>query len=88
MKIIDYIVEHIYVHGKIKSIYSKLIFKKLLLKRETECKFTFASNYYGCTMGAPSSLLFNDIYMVKMENEVVTPIKPTFYRKYVDNIFN
>ena len=26
--------------------------------------------------------------MVKMENEVVRPLKPKFYRRYVDDIYN
>ena len=32
-------------------------------------------------MGGPLSVTFIDIYMVKMENDIVIPCKPIFYRK-------
>ena len=37
-------------------------------------------------MGGLLSVTFSDIYMVKMENDVVTPSKPIFYRRFVDDI--
>ena len=39
-------------------------------------------------MGGPFSVTFSDIYKTKIKNEVVTPLKPKFYRRYVDDIFN
>ena len=39
-------------------------------------------------MGGPLSVTFSDIYMVKMENDVVVPSKPIFYRRYVDDIYS
>ena len=30
------------------------------------------------------SVLFSDIYMCKMEEDVVKPLKPIFYKRYVD----
>ena len=39
-------------------------------------------------MGGPLSVTFSDIYMVKMENDVVTPFKPIFYRRFVDDIYS
>ena len=42
----------------------------------------------GCTMGGPLSVTFSDIYMVKMENDVVIPSKPIFYRRFVDDIYS
>ena len=36
-------------------------------------------------MGGPLSVTFSDIYMVKMEN-VVTPSKPIFYDRFLDDI--
>ena len=41
-----------------------------------------------CIMGGPLSASFNDIYIVKIKNKVVTRIKPIFYRRYVDDIFD
>lgn len=40
-KTIDYSIAQIYVHSNIKLIWSKLIFKRLLLKLEAEWTFTF-----------------------------------------------
>lgn len=38
-------------------------------------------------MGGPLSVTFSDIYMqVKIENEVVTPLTPKFYRWCVDDV--
>ena len=89
---IDYIINQIYVHKKLKPICNKLIFRRLLIKLSTECKFTFDNKFYkqidGCTMGGPLSVTFSDIFMVKMENEIVSPLRPMFYRRYVDDIFN
>ena len=42
----------------------------------------------GCIMGGPLSASFNNIYIVKIKNKVVTRIKPIFYRRYVDDIFD
>ena len=72
-------------------ICSKLIFRRLLIKLATECTFKFNSRFLkqvdGCTMGGPLSVTFSDIYMVKMENNVVIPSKPIFYCRFVDDIY-
>ena len=39
-------------------------------------------------MGGSLSVTFSDIYMVKMENDVVIPSKPIFYRRFVDDIYS
>ena len=58
----------------------------------TECIFKFNSRFLkqldGCTMGGPLSFSFSDIYMVKMDNDVVIPSKPIFYRTFVDDIYS
>ena len=40
----------------------------------------------GCPMGGPIffSQVFSDIYMCKMEEDTVKPLKPIFYKRYVD----
>ena len=89
---IDYILEQIYVQHKLKPICSKLIFKRLLIKLSTEVTFTFNSKFCkqkdGSTIGGPLSVTFSDIYMAKMERDVVRPFNPIFYRRYVDDIYN
>ena len=37
-------------------------------------------------MGGPLSVTFSDIFMIKMENDIVIPTKPIFYHSYVDDI--
>ena len=39
----------------------------------------------GCTTGGPLPVTSSDIYMVKMENDVVIPSKPIFYLRFVDD---
>ena len=89
---IDYILDQIYNKKKLKPIYPKLIFKRLLLKLATEVTFTINNNFFkqtdGWTMGGPLSVTFSDISMIKMENDIVIPTKPLFYRRYVDDICN
>ena len=41
----------------------------------------------GCTMGSPLSVTLAEIHMISMENDVVIPLKPIFYR-FVDDIIN
>ena len=40
----------------------------------------------GCPMGGPISVVFSDIYMCKMEEDVVKPLKPIFYKHYVGDM--
>ena len=37
-------------------------------------------------MGGPLSVTFSDIWMVKMESNIVPPHKFTFYKRHVDDI--
>ena len=73
-------------------ICSELIFRRLLIKLATECTFKFNSRFLeqvdDSTMGGPLSVTFSDIYMVKMENNVVISSKPIFYQRFVDDIYS
>ena len=40
------------------------------------------------SIGRPLSVTSSDIYMVKIENNVVIPPKPIFYRRFVDDIYS
>ena len=42
----------------------------------------------GCTMGGPLSVTLSDIHMIRMETDIVVPIRPIFYKRYVDDIYN
>ena len=89
---INYIIEQIYVHKNLTPISSKEIFRRLLMKLATECTFKFNSRFFkqmdACTMGGPLSFTFSDIYMVKMENDVVTLSKSIFYNRFVDDVYS
>ena len=89
---IDYIIEQIYTHKKLKPLCRKLIFKRLLLKLATECTYTFNHKFYkqinGCTMRGPLSVTLSDIFIIKMERVRNVPHKPLFYRRFVDDIYN
>ena len=89
---IDYILDQIYNKKKLKLVCRKLIFKRLLLKLATEVTFIINNKFFkqidGCAMGGPLSVTFSDIFMIKMENDIVIPTKPIFYRRYVDGIYN
>ena len=69
----------------------KSIFKNLLMKLTKDCTFSMNNRLIkqidGCCMGCPISVVFADIYMCQMEDEVVVPIKPKFYKRYVDHTY-
>ena len=67
-------------------------FRRLLVKLATECTFKFNSRFLKqvnvCTMGGPQSVTFRDIYLVKMEKDVVIPSKPIFCRRFADDMYS
>ena len=89
---INGIIEQIYVHKMLIPIFSKIIFRRFLIKVVIECTFKFNSRFlkqvHGLNMRGPLSVSFSDIYMVKMENDVVMPSKPIFYCRFVDGIYS
>ena len=74
--------EQIYVHNKLPLICSKLIVRRLLEKITTENSFQLNSKFFkqtnGCAIDDPLSVTLSDIWMVKMENNIVMPHKPSF----------
>ena len=63
-----------------------------MLKLATENIFIFNGRFYqqtdGCTMGGPLSVVFANIFMTKLEEDVVRPINPLFYKRFVDDSIN
>ena len=41
----------------------------------------------GCPMGRPRSVVFSDVYVCKMEEDIVIPANSIFYKIYVDDIY-
>ena len=79
---IKYILHKIYADKSIKPYCKKSIFKTLLVKLTKECVFSVNSclikQIDTCLMGGHVSVVFSDIYMCKMEEEIVFPTKPFF----------
>ena len=42
---------------------------------------------YRSDMGGSLSITISDIYMIKMDEDVVKPTKPKLYQRFVDDIF-
>ena len=38
-------------------------------------------------MGGPISVVFSNTYVSKMEEDIVTPMKPHFYKRYVEDTY-
>ena len=47
----------------------------------------FIKQVDGCPMGGPMSVVFSDIYVCTMEEDIVIPAKPIFYKRYVDDTY-
>ena len=88
---IDYIIQKIYVKKEIKPFCKKSIFIKLLKKLTQECAFRINNilikQVDGCPMGGPISVVFSDIYVCKMEEDLVITANPIFYKRYVDDTY-
>ena len=89
---IDYIIHKIYNEKFLKRICKKLIFKRLLYKLTTDFTIQFNQPFYkqrdGCAMGGPLTVILVGIHLVRTENEVVKPMNPPFYKRFVDDIYS
>ena len=88
----DYIIEEIYTKGKLQQLGSKLLFRRLLNHVTRNTVFSFNNRLYkqidGCGMGNPLSPVLANIFMAKLEADVVRPSNPPFYYSYVDDCFS
>ena len=70
---------------------SKLIFRRLLSSVTKNTVFSFNGKLYrqtdGCGMGNPLFPVLANIFMSKLEADVVRPFNPTFYDRYVGDCF-
>ena len=89
---IDFILDEIYVRKKLEPFCKKSVFKKLLNKLCKGCTFLADSKLIrqvdGCPMGGPISVVLSNIFCQKMEFDVVKPLKPKLYKRYVDDIYS
>ena len=88
---IAFICSEIYEKKKLKPICSRNIFRKLLLELTTECIFTANNKLYkqtdGVLMGGPLSVTFTGCFMNNMEQQIVVPRNPPFYKRFVDDTY-
>ena len=88
---IDFSALYLYTKNVVKVMCKKSIFKKLLIKLMKECTFSVSNRLIkqidGCAMGGTISVVFADIYICKMVDDVVAPLKPIFYKRYVDDTY-
>lgn len=88
---IKYICDEIYTRKKLKPYCKKLIFKRLLERLCIGSTFIVNGDLIkqieGCPMGGAMSVVMANIYMAKLERDIVTPMKPLFYLRYVDDCY-
>ena len=89
---IEFILDEIYVRQKMKPFCKKrLIFKRLLERLAKHCVFSVNDRLIkqidGCSMGGSLSVVLSGIFMAKLESDVVNPIVPVFYERYVDDVY-
>ena len=86
---INHIIDQIYNQQKLPQIAPRPIFKRLLERVTKGTTFTFNGKLYkqvdGCSMGNPLSPTLANIFMCKLEADVVTPLNLPFYNRYVDD---
>ena len=86
---INHILDQIYKQHKLPQITSRTIFKRLLERVTKGTVFSFNGKLYkqadGCSMGNPLSPTLANIFMCKLEEDVVTPRNLPFYDRYVDD---
>ena len=89
---IEYIIHQIYNEKKVPQICSKTVFRRLMYKLTAECAFQINQNLFeqteGCGMGGPLSVTLAYIHIIRTEKDIVTPLKPIFYKRFVDDIYN
>ena len=83
---------NLYTKKELQTLCKKSIFKKLLIKLTKEW-VTLANNHLikqidGCPVGGPISVVFSDIYMCKMEEDIVKPLNPIFYKHYMGDRYD
>ena len=91
-KTIDFIVDEIYIRKKLEPFCEKSVVKELLNKLYRGCTFLADGRLIiqvdGCPMGGLISVVLSNIFCVKMEFDVVKPLKPKLYKSYVDDIYS
>ena len=88
----DFILDEIYFKKKLESFCKKSVFNKLLNKMCKGCTFLedgrLIRQVNGCPMGGSISVVLSNIFCIKIEFDVVKPLKPKLYKRYVNSIYS
>ena len=89
---IDHTIHEIYTNNKLPQLSSKLLFRCLLCNVTKNTVVSFNDKLFkqidGCSMGNPLSPVLANVFMAKLEADVVRPFNPPFYDRYVDDCFS
>ena len=69
------------------TISDTLAFPDLIKNLTNSDEYEDVSYADGCPMGGPIYVGFSDLYMCKIELDVVVPAKPLFYKHYIDDTY-
>ena len=76
----------------LKPFCKKSVFNKLLNKMCSSCTFLedgrLIRQVNGCPMGGSISVVLSNIFCIKIEFDVVKPLKPKLYKRYVNSIYS
>ena len=91
-EMIEYIIQKMYVRKEIKPFCKRSIFYKTTKETDSRmCVFSFKNRFIkqvdGCLMGKPISVVFSDVYVCKVEKDMVIPANPIFYNRYVNGTY-
>ena len=86
---LDSILDEIYIWKKLEPLCKKSVFKKLLNKLCKSCTFLADGKLIrqvgGCPMGGPISVDLSNIFCVKIDFDVIKPLKPKLFKCYVND---
>ena len=75
---INYIIKQFYIQNNLTPICTKLVFRNILVKPAIECTFKFNNlslkQVDRCTMDQPLSFKSSDVYMIKIENDLLSNV--------------
>ena len=89
---IDFILDEFYNQKKLERFCKKSVFKKLLNELCEGCTFsadgTLIREVDGCPISGSSLVVHYNKFCVKMESDVVKPLKPKLYKCYFHDIYS
>ena len=89
---INFILDEIYIQKKLEPLCKKSVVKKLLIEFCKDCTFSLDCRLLrqvdGCSIGGSISVVLSNTFCVKIESDVVKPLKPKLYKCHVHDIYS